>query len=140
MKHVVLALPLTTLALIALTHAACAQSSTPEVMRAGKRPAPESAQTKPDEPECKTLTSGSTFCKVTENGVSRWVLQGKLRADYEVGDTFPIYKHSMLMDLRRYKLPPVTGPWRYYIVRGMIYRVDSKSKKVTKVVGPTYAR
>ncbi|MBN2741126.1 MAG: hypothetical protein JXR35_09510 [Rhodobacteraceae bacterium] len=140
MRHVLFALPLTTLALVALTHVACAQSSTPEVMRSGKLPTPEPAPTEAQEPECKTLTSGSTFCKITENGVSRWVLQGKLRADFEVGDTFPVYKHSMLMDLRRYKLPAVTGPWRYYVVRGMIYRVDNATKKVIEVVGPTYAR
>jgi hypothetical protein len=139
MKRFFLALPLIA---CALSGAAFAQSSLPEVMRAGKLPAPDrsGAQTQAQEPECKTLTSGSTFCKITENGVSRWVLQGKLRADFEVGDAFPVYKHSMLMDLRRYKLPAVTGPWRYYVVRGMIYRVDNATKKVIEVVGPTYAR
>ena len=139
MKRFLLALPLIA---CTLSGAAFAQSSLPEVMRAGKRPALDgpSAQTKPDEPECKTLTTGSTFCKVTENGVSRWVLQGKLRAGFGVGDAFPVYKHSMLMDLRRYKLPSVTGPWRYYVVRGMIYRVDNATKKVIEVVGPPYAR
>ena len=137
MKRVLQALAL---AALSLSSAAQAQTSAPEVMRAGKRPAPDPAQSKPDDLECKTLTSGSTFCKVIENGVSRWVLQGKLRADFKVGDLFPVYQHSMLMDLRRYKLPAVTGAWRYYVLRGMIYRVDNKSKKVIEVVGPTYAR
>ncbi|WP_295537022.1 hypothetical protein [uncultured Thioclava sp.] len=137
MNRFLLALPL-----IACCGSVSAQSSLPEVMRAGKLPAPDgpNAQTKAQEPECKTLTSGSTFCKVTRNGAMRWVLQGKLRADFKVGDAFPVYQHSMLMDLRRYKLPAVTGAWRYYVLRGTIYRVDNATKKVIEVVGPTYAR
>ncbi|WP_143081697.1 hypothetical protein [Thioclava dalianensis] len=92
------------------------------------------------EPECKTLSSGATFCMTLENGVRRWVLQGKRRPDFKVGDVFPVYKHSMLMNLRRYDLPAVTGKWRYYVVAGMIYRVDAETKKVLEVIGPTYAR
>ena len=90
--------------------------------------------------ECKTLTTGDTFCKVPREGGKgfRWVLQGKLRAQYEPGDDFPVYEHSMLMDLRRYDLPPVDGPWRYYKIAGVIYKVSSQTHQVIEVVGRAY--
>lgn len=101
------------LALLALALPAIAQAQGVEIMRGGKiemqGAAPKDTAA---EPECKTLSTGDTCCKVEENGTSRWVLQGKMRPDYAVGDIFPVYKHSMLMDLNRYNLPPVTGPWR----------------------------
>ena len=97
-------------------------------------PLPLSAQ------ECKTLSTGDTFCVVIENGVKRWVPQRALGPRYAVGETFPIYDHSMLMDLNRYDLPPVDGPWRYYIVEGVIYKVDPISKTVIEVVKRHFAR
>ncbi|MER5170364.1 hypothetical protein [Thioclava sp. GXIMD2076] len=94
------------------------------------RQQPESERT------CKTLSTGSTFCRVptTDGTKGRWVLQGEKKPDFAVGDSFPIYKHSMLMDLRRYSLPDVDGDWRYYKVGRHIYRVDPRSKKVIAVV------
>lgn len=129
------------IALLALALPTLAHAQGVEIMRGGKI---EMQTVDPKEkaaaPECKTLSTGDTFCKVEENGVSRWVLQGKMRPDYAVGDVFPVYKHSMLMDLRRYDLPPVTGPWRYYVLRGVIYKVGADSHKVLEVLGPAIRR
>ena len=99
-------------------------------------PLPLAAQ----EPECKTLSTGDTFCVVQENGVKRWVPQRALGPRFAVGDDFPIYDHSMLMDLNRYDLSPVDGHWRYYIVEGIIYKVDPTSKTVIEVVKRHFAR
>lgn len=88
--------------------------------------------------ECRTLGTGDTFCAVETNGTRRWVLQGQLAPRYQPGDAFPVYEYSMIMDLARYGLPPVTGPWRYYIVEGAIYRVSSQTGEVLEMVKRHY--
>lgn len=92
------------------------------------------------ERECRTLKSGDTFCAVSVNGHTRWVLQGKLRERFEPGDPFPIYEQSMIMDLNRYDLPPVDGPWRYYIFENVIYKVSSETGTVIEKVKRYYRR
>ncbi|WP_406720947.1 hypothetical protein RPE78_00585 [Thioclava litoralis] len=94
------------------------------------------AQQPESERDCKTLSTGSTFCRVpgTQGVRGRWVLQAQKAPEFAVGDDFPIYQHSMLMDLRRYDLPNVDGDWRYYKVGRHIYRVDARTKKVLSVV------
>lgn len=92
------------------------------------------------ERECRTLKSGDTFCAVSVNGHTRWVLQGKLRERFEPGDPFPIYEQSMIMDLNRYDLPPVDGPWRYYIFENVIYKVSSETGQVIEKVKRHYRR
>ncbi|MDD8022375.1 MAG: hypothetical protein PHX82_04615 [Paracoccaceae bacterium] len=86
----------------------------------------------PSAPECRVLEStGDRFCKQGP----RWVLSNATAPTYAPGDAFPIYDHSMLMDLARYNLPPVDGPWRYYVVEGTIYKVSSTDATVLGVVG-----
>lgn len=99
---------------------------------------PAFAQTAPAEPsECKVLeATGDRFCKYG----NRWRLENARAPEFAVGDTFPVYEQSMLMDLRRYSLPAVDGPWRYYLRDGMIYKVDAKSAKVLEVVGRAHRR
>ncbi|KEO51994.1 hypothetical protein TP2_10990 [Thioclava pacifica DSM 10166] len=109
-------------------------------MRGGKLSTGQDAAKTTTEPECKTLSTGDTFCKVERSGVSRWVLQGQMQPDFKVGEVFPVYDHSMIMDLNRYDLPPVTGAWRYYVVRGVIYKVGADSHKVIEVVGRAIGR
>ncbi|AMY69086.1 hypothetical protein [Frigidibacter mobilis] len=53
---------------------------------------------------------------------------------YTVGDAFPVYEFSMLIDPPRYGLPPVTGNWRYYRAKGVTYKVDARSFAVLDVV------
>ena len=58
----------------------------------------------------------------------------QLRPDFAVGDDFPIYEHSMLMNIDRYGLPPVDGAWRYYKAGHFIYKVDANSYHVLEIV------
>jgi hypothetical protein len=53
---------------------------------------------------------------------------------FAVGETFPTAQHSLLMNPERYGLPPVTGNWRYYRVKGEVFRVDADSALVLEVV------
>ncbi len=96
---------------------------------------PAGAQTAPTTgtaPECRVLSAtGDRFCKQG----TRWVLSNATAPDYAPGDAFPVYEHSMLMDLKRHGLPPVDGPWRYYLVNGTIYKVSSTTATVLEVVG-----
>ncbi len=116
-----------------------------QVMRGGKidmgNATAETKASAKATPECKTLTTGDTFCKVaTTNGTARWVLQGQMEPEFSVGDDFPVYQHSMILNLRRYDLPIVTGAWRYYNVRGVIYKVGAEDHKVMEVIGRTARR
>jgi hypothetical protein len=54
--------------------------------------------------------------------------------DFAVGDVFPIYEHSMIMDIDRYGLKPVDGPWRYYISGTDIYRVSVEGHEVIEII------
>lgn len=82
--------------------------------------------------ECKVLqATGDRFCKYG----NRWRLDNARPAAFAPGDAFPVYQHSMLMDLRPYRLPPVDGPWRYYLHEGFIYKVSAATGEVLEVVG-----
>lgn len=82
--------------------------------------------------ECKVLeATGDRFCKYG----NRWHLENARAPAFAVGDAFPVYEHNMLMDLRRYNLPAVDGPWRYYLRDGTIYKVDANTATVREVVG-----
>ena len=54
--------------------------------------------------------------------------------DVAVGDAFPIYDHSMILDLERYGLPPVDGAWRYYRSGPDIYKVDANTYRVLDIL------
>ncbi|MCU9849714.1 hypothetical protein OEZ60_17070 [Defluviimonas sp. WL0024] len=54
--------------------------------------------------------------------------------EYAVGDAFPIYNYSMLLDIDRYGLPPVDGAWRYYKADYVVYRVDANDHQVLEVI------
>jgi hypothetical protein len=54
--------------------------------------------------------------------------------EFAEGDRFPVEEHSLLMNPTRYKLPKVDGPWRYYALEGVVYRVDSKTAAVIEVI------
>ncbi|MCA0274355.1 MAG: hypothetical protein LCH69_20115 [Proteobacteria bacterium] len=54
--------------------------------------------------------------------------------DFTVGDVFPVYEHSMLLDIDSYGLKPVDGPWRYYKSGPDIYRVAVDGYKVLEVI------
>lgn len=54
--------------------------------------------------------------------------------DFTVGDVFPVYEHSMLLDIESYGLKPVDGPWRYYKSGPDIYRVAVDGYKVLEVI------
>lgn len=58
----------------------------------------------------------------------------QVKPDFDVGDTFPVYEHSMLLDIDRYGLPPVSGAWRYYKSGYHIYKVDVDSGRVIAIV------
>ncbi|WP_097070171.1 hypothetical protein [Rhodobacter maris] len=75
--------------------------------------------------------TGDRFCKYG----NRWKLESIRAPDYAVGDAFPVYDQSMLMDLHGYGLPPVDGPWRYYLRAGVIYRVSADTHRVLEVIG-----
>ena len=93
--------------------------------------APVAAQ---DAPECRVLSAtGDRFCKEG----NRWILSNARQPAYQVGDDFPVYELSMLMDLDRYGLPAVDGLWRYYLLDRVIYKVSAQTAKVIEVVGPT---
>lgn len=86
---------------------------------------------------CRVLeATGDRFCK--EGG--RWVLANARPPEFAVGDVFPIYEQSMLMALDRYGLPPVDGPWRYYLRDKVIYKVSARDQTVIEVVGPARSR
>ncbi len=105
----------------------------PGIARAQTPAPPAEAEATPDA-ECRVLkATGDRFCKEG----NRWVLANARPPAYPVGADFPVYEHSMLMDLTRYGLPPVDGPWRYYVVDRVIYKVSATTAKVIEVVGPT---
>lgn len=54
--------------------------------------------------------------------------------DFTVGDVFPVYDYSMLLDIDSYGLKPVDGPWRYYKSGPDIYRVAVDGYKVLEVI------
>jgi len=58
---------------------------------------------------------------------------------FGIGDAFPVYDYSMLIDPPRYGLPPVTGNWRYYRANGHTYKVDAQSFAVLDVVKEGHA-
>ena len=58
----------------------------------------------------------------------------RTKPDFSVGDKFPIYEHSMLLNIERYGLPPVDGAWRYYRSGYDIYRVDANDYTVLEVI------
>jgi len=81
---------------------------------------------------CKVMqATGLTFCKFG----NRWIATTARAPQLAVGDPFPIYEQSMLMDLDRYDLPPVDGPWRYYRRDGVIYKVSARDGRVIEIVG-----
>jgi hypothetical protein len=53
---------------------------------------------------------------------------------FAVGETFPVAQYSLLMNPAHYGLPPVTGDWRYYRVKGEVFRVDAKTAAVLEIV------
>lgn len=53
---------------------------------------------------------------------------------FAVGETFPTAQHSLLMNPAHFGLPPVTGNWRYYRVKGEVFRVDADTALVLEVV------
>lgn len=104
---------------------------------AAETPAPAAPPAPAAAAECRVLTStGDRFCKEG----NRWVLANARAPELAVGDIFPVYDHSMLMDLDRYDLPPVDGPWRYYLRGGVIYKVAAATAEVIEVVGPARGR
>jgi hypothetical protein len=87
--------------------------------------------------ECKVVpTTGDQFCKYG----NRWHLESPRPAAFAPGDPFPIYEQSMLMDLARYGLPPVDGPWRYYLREGFLYRGSAETGQVIEVLGRAPSR
>ena len=86
---------------------------------------------------CRLLAAtGDRFCKFGNT----WKLMPPRPNGFAVGDDFPVYEQSMLMDLARYGLKPVDGPWRYYLRDGVIYKVSAQSAKVVEVVGRAQGR
>ncbi|MPL73131.1 hypothetical protein SDC9_18924 [bioreactor metagenome] len=81
---------------------------------------------------CKVMqASGVTFCKFG----NRWIATTARAPALAVGDPFPIYEQSMLMELDRYGLPPVDGPWRYFRRDGVIYKVSARDGRVIEILG-----
>lgn len=58
----------------------------------------------------------------------------QVKPDFDVGDDFPVYEHSMLLDIDRYGLPPVSGSWRYYKSGYHIFKVDVETSRVLEIV------
>ena len=58
----------------------------------------------------------------------------RTKPDFSVGDTFPVYEQSMLMNIDRYGLPPVDGNWRYYRFGPHIYRVGVENHRVLGII------
>lgn len=58
----------------------------------------------------------------------------RVAPDFAVGEVFPVYEHSMLLDIDRYDLPPVSGAWRYYKSGFHIYKVDAGTYRVLDIV------
>jgi len=98
-------------------------------------PAPTTKAQKPG--LCRILPStGEKFCKYGH----RWKLENPPPSEFAVGDAFPIETTSMLIDLDRYRLPAVDGPWRYYVRDRVIYKVSAATGRVIEVVGRARTR
>jgi|SRR5690606_5980809 hypothetical protein len=54
--------------------------------------------------------------------------------DFAVGDSFPVYDHSMILNIDRYDLPPVDGAWRYYKSGPDIYKVETGTYRVLAIL------
>lgn len=75
-------------------------------------------------------------CRIdTSSGKCIFVKAGQQsRPDFAVGDRFPVYDHSMIIDIDRYGLPPVDGPWRYYRSGADIYKVEMHTDRVIDIL------
>ena len=74
---------------------------------------------------------------LTQSATAKCVVipvEQRSQPDFAVGDAFPIYDHSMLLDIERYGLPPVDGAWRYYKADYVVYRVDATDHRVLEVI------
>lgn len=53
---------------------------------------------------------------------------------WQVGDRFPVEGRSLILDPARYGLEPSDGSWRYYAQAGIVYRVETGTGRVLKVI------
>jgi hypothetical protein len=81
----------------------------------------------------KSMCSGAASEATPEAG--RRVLKVEVRPPaFAVGDRFPVDKHSLLMNPKRYGLEGSDGTWRYYAMDGTVYRVDTTTAKIIEVI------
>jgi hypothetical protein len=85
--------------------------------------------------QCGSIVPSVCAMPVEEAAPERKVLKVKPTVTpYRVGDRFPVETRSLLMDPARYDLMPSDGTWRYYAMRGVVYRVDNDSGLVLEVI------
>ena len=85
--------------------------------------------------ECGSIVPSVCVMPLEEATPARKVLKVKPTVTpYVVGDRFPVETRSLLMDPARYGLAPSDGSWRYYALRGAVYRVDIGSGLVLEVI------
>jgi hypothetical protein len=85
--------------------------------------------------DCGSIVPSVCVQTVDDEAPRRKVLKVRSTVTpYVVGDRFPVETRSLLMDPVRYGLTPSDGSWRYYALRGVVYRVENRSGLVLEVI------
>ncbi len=85
--------------------------------------------------ECGSIVPSVCVLTLGARAPTRKVLTVQpVATPFIVGDRFPVEGHSLLMDPTRYGLQPSDGTWRYYALRGVVYRVETGSDIVLEAI------
>jgi hypothetical protein len=89
---------------------------------------------RPAQAACASLVASMCPRDAPVTMTARFIRMPPRPPAFAVGETFPVAQHSLLMNPAHYGLPPVTGDWRYYRVKGEVFRVDATTAEVLEVV------
>ncbi len=85
--------------------------------------------------DCASLVKSVCVKSASEGPAIRRVLKVEVQPPlFAKGDRFPVEERSLLMNPARYRLPKVDGPWRYYALKGVVYKVDNATATITEVI------
>jgi hypothetical protein len=90
--------------------------------------------TAPAQAACASLVASMCPKGIPITMTARFIRMPPRPPAFAVGETFPTAQYSLLMNPAHYGLPPVTGNWRYYRVKGDVFRVDATTAQVLEVV------
>jgi hypothetical protein len=85
--------------------------------------------------DCTSLIKSMCSDTTAQENTTRRVLKVEVKPPaYAMGDRFPVEERSLLMNPTSHGLPAVDGPWRYYAMDGVVYKVANDTAKVIEVI------